>query len=113
MLDGSAGKVLSEEHWSCGGISFPDDAGTMITLTGVHSGTYRVEGIVAMLSETRNSSADIPRGYDLVYQTCQNGISSTISFTALTRIDQPKPSGGSVDGATEMQFKVLAHPVAA
>jgi hypothetical protein len=74
------------EHWSCGGKDFPDDAGTVITLTGEHAGTYRVEGIVAMLNAHRNSTADVPRGYDLLYQTCQNGQSNTMSFTALTRI---------------------------
>lgn len=74
------------EHWSCGGKLFPDDAGTIITLTGVHEGTYRVEGIVAMLNSRRHTAADLPRGYDLLYQTCQNGQSSTMSFTALTKI---------------------------
>ncbi|WP_146073446.1 hypothetical protein [Cryobacterium sp. N22] len=74
------------EHWSCGGKDFPDDAGTVITLTGVHAGTYRVDGIVVMLNADRHSTADIPRGYDLLYQTCQNGQSATMSFTALTRI---------------------------
>jgi len=74
------------EHWSCGGKDFPDDAGTLITLTGVHSGTYRVEGIVAMLNADRDSTADLPRGYDLLYQTCQNGYSGTMSFTALTKL---------------------------
>ena len=74
------------EHWSCGGKDFPDDAGTVITLAGVHAGTYRVDGIVAMLNADRDSTADIPRGYDLLYQTCQNGYSGTMSFTALTRI---------------------------
>ena len=74
------------EHWSCGGKDFPDDAGTVITLAGEHAGTYRVDGIVAMLNADRDSTADIPRGYDLLYQTCQNGYSGTMSFTALTRI---------------------------
>jgi hypothetical protein len=74
------------EHWSCGGKDFPDDAGTVITLTGVHAGTYRVDGIVAMLSASRHGTADVPRGHDLLYQTCQNGQSATMSFTALTRL---------------------------
>jgi hypothetical protein len=74
------------EHWSCGGKDFPDDAGTIITLTGVHAGTYRVDGIVAMLSSSRHSTADVPRGHDLLYQTCQNGQSATMSFTALTHL---------------------------
>ena len=74
------------EHWSCGGKDFPDDAGAVITLTGVHAGTYRVDGIVAMLNADRDSTADLPRGFDLLYQTCQNGYSGTMSFTALTKI---------------------------
>jgi hypothetical protein len=74
------------EHWSCGGKDFPDEAGTLITLTGVHAGTYRVDGIVAMLNAARHSTADVPRGHDLLYQTCQNGQSATMSFTALTRV---------------------------
>lgn len=74
------------EHWSCGGKDFPDDAGTLITLTGVHAGTFRVEGIVAMLNADVHSAADLPRGFDLLYQTCQDGYSATMSFTALTRI---------------------------
>lgn len=75
------------EHWSCGGKDFPDEPGTLITLTGVHAGTYRVEGIVKMLDQNTATTADLPRGYDLVYQTCQNGQSSTMSITALTRLD--------------------------
>ncbi|KFF59013.1 hypothetical protein JF66_14310 [Cryobacterium sp. MLB-32] len=74
------------EHWSCGGKNFPDDAGTVIALTGVHSGIYRVDGIVAMLNSSRNSVGDLPRGHDLLYQTCQNGQGATMSFTALTKI---------------------------
>ncbi|PJJ55191.1 hypothetical protein [Compostimonas suwonensis] len=74
------------EHWSCGGKNFPDDAGTIITLTGVRAGTYRVEGIVKMLDQSVATTADIPHGYDLLYQTCQNGQSSTMSLTALTKI---------------------------
>lgn len=59
------------ERWSCGGKDFPDDAGTVIALTGVHAGTYRVDGVVAMLNADRNSTADLPHGFDLLYQTCQ------------------------------------------
>ncbi|MFC5931386.1 hypothetical protein D6T64_07990 [Cryobacterium melibiosiphilum] len=75
------------EHWSCGGREFPDDAGTIITLTGVHAGSYRVEGIAKMLNANRDSTADLPQGFDLLYQTCQNGQSSSMSFTGLTRIE--------------------------
>jgi hypothetical protein len=76
------------EHWSCGGRNFPDDAGTIITLTGVHAGSYRVEGIAKMLNANRDSTEDLPQGFDLLYQTCQNGQSSTMSFTGLTRIEE-------------------------
>ncbi len=74
------------EHWSCGGKDFPDDAGTVIRLTGVHEGVYRVEGIVRMLDQDAATTDDLPRGYDLLYQTCQNSQSSTMSITALTRL---------------------------
>ncbi|MGR0219893.1 hypothetical protein [Agromyces sp. ZXT2-6] len=74
------------EHWSCGGKDFPDDPGTVIRLTGVHEGVYRVEGIVKMLDQDTATSNDLPRGYDLIYQTCQNGQSSSMSITALTKI---------------------------
>ncbi|MDQ0576266.1 hypothetical protein [Agromyces albus] len=86
-LSAQYGIAAIAEHWSCGGKNFPDDPGTIITLTGVHAGTYRVEGIVKMLNQSTASVADLPRGYDLVYQTCQNGQSSTMSYTALTRLD--------------------------
>jgi len=75
------------EHWSCGGKDFPDEPGTIINLTGERAGTYRVEGIVLMLNQHRATIADIPHGYDLIYQTCQNGQSSTMSLTALTKLD--------------------------
>jgi hypothetical protein len=75
------------EHWSCGGKNFPTTAGTLITLTGEHTGTYEVQGIVAMLSVHRDDAHDLPRGYDLLYQTCQNGYSSTMSFIGLTKVE--------------------------
>ena len=86
------------EHWSCGGRDFPDEAGTIITLTGLHAGTYRVDGIVAMLNASRNSPSDLPLGHDLLYQTCQNGQSSTMSFTALTRLDEEPGSSAAATG---------------
>ncbi|GAB3118612.1 hypothetical protein [Glaciibacter psychrotolerans] len=75
------------EHWSCGGRDFPSKAGTLIELTGLHSGTYRVDGILAMLNQSTATTADLPRGYDLLYQTCQNGQSSSMSITGLTKVD--------------------------
>ena len=100
-LDECAGSVdLTErygvptiaEHWSCGGRDFPDEAGEVITLTGELAGTYRVGGIVSMLNQRTATTSDLPRGHDLVYQTCQNGNSATMSFTALTRIDEVQPT---------------------
>lgn len=85
-LSANYGLPAIAEHWSCGGKDFPDDAGTIITLTGVRAGTYRVEGIVAMLNQNTATTADLPTGYDLIYQTCQDGQSSTMSMTALTKI---------------------------
>lgn len=74
------------EHWSCGGREFPQEPGTLITLTGEHSGTYRVEGIQVLLNQATATTDEIPRGFDLIYQTCQNGQSSSMSMTGLTRV---------------------------
>jgi hypothetical protein len=86
-LSAHYGTPAIAEHWSCGGKNFPDEPGTIITLTGERAGTYRVDGIVMMLNQHRATIADIPHGYDLIYQTCQNGQSSTMSLTALTKLD--------------------------
>ena len=86
-LSAQYGTPAIAEHWSCGGKNFPDDPGTIITLSGEREGTYRVEGIIKMLNQHVATTADIPHGYDLLYQTCQNGQSTTMSLTALTRID--------------------------
>lgn len=75
------------EHWSCGGKDFPTEPGTIITLTGVHEGTYRVDGIVMMLDQSVATTDDLPHGFELVYQTCQNGQPATMSLTALTRLE--------------------------
>ena len=73
------------EHWSCGGSSFPG-AGSIITLSGVRHGTYRVGKVVAVLNANTQGTSSVPRGYGLLYQTCINGSSATMSFTVLTRI---------------------------
>jgi hypothetical protein len=86
-LSAQYGTAAIAEHWSCGGKNFPDEPGQIITLTGERTGTYRVEGIIKMLNQHVATTADIPHGYDLLYQTCQNGQSTTMSLTALTRID--------------------------
>jgi hypothetical protein len=80
------GTTAIAEHWSCGGRSFPTSAGTIVTLTGVFSGTYRIVGIVAILNLATNTTADVPHGYDMIYQTCINGSSARMSLTAMIRI---------------------------
>ena len=84
-ITGHYGVAVIAEHWSCGGSSFPR-AGTVITLSGVRSGTYRVGSVVAVLNANRQGTSNIPRGYGLLYQTCINGSNATMSFTVLTRI---------------------------
>jgi hypothetical protein len=83
----SFGVAVIGEHWSCGGSEFPTAEGTLVTLTGVLSGTYRVGPVVAVLSQRTNTTSDVPGGYDLLYQTCQGGDNSRMSFTALQRIE--------------------------
>jgi hypothetical protein len=73
------------EHDNCGGNSFPTTAGTIVRITGVDAGVYRVDGVAAYLNGHTATTADLPRGYDLLFQTCVNGYSS-MSFTALTRV---------------------------
>ncbi|MCU1407050.1 MAG: hypothetical protein JWQ43_3353 [Glaciihabitans sp.] len=74
------------EHWSCGGKNFPTEAGTIITLTGDRAGTYRVDGKVKTVNQHVATVADVPRGHDLLYQTCDNGQSTTMFFVALTKL---------------------------
>lgn len=79
------GVAVIAEHWRCGGSSFPG-AGSIITLSGVRSGTYRVGSVVAVLNISTDSASDVPRGYGLLYQTCINGSSARMAFTVLTRV---------------------------
>lgn len=72
-------------HNYCGGTAFPKYAGALVQLSGVEGGLYRVIGIVANLNGHTDTTADLPRGYDLLYQTCVNGYSN-MSFTALEKI---------------------------
>lgn len=74
------------EHWSCTGKEFPRDAGAIVVFDGVVTGVFRVDGIAAMLDSSVNSVADLPRGHDLLYQTCIDGQPSTMAEVALTRI---------------------------
>lgn len=84
-VTGNYGVPVIAEHWSCGGAWFPG-SGTVITLSGVRSGTYLVGGVAAVLNANTQGTRDVPRGYDLLYQTCINGSNSTMSFTVLTRV---------------------------
>jgi hypothetical protein len=73
------------EHSGCGGTAFPKQPGALVRLTGVDSGLYRVIGVVAYLDGDVDTTADLPRGYDLLFQTCATGYTD-MSFTALQRI---------------------------
>ncbi|SDK44208.1 hypothetical protein SAMN05216282_10666 [Cryobacterium psychrotolerans] len=83
-LTGRYGVRVIGEHWGCGGSRFPSSG--LITLSGVLSGTYRVGGVAAVLNANTQGTGNIPRGYDLLYQTCINGSNKTMSFTVLTRV---------------------------
>lgn len=75
------------EHWRCGGRDFPTNVGARVRVHGAGiNGVYEVRGIVARLSVTRNTTSDIPRGYDLVYQTCWNGNSQDMTIIGLKQI---------------------------
>ncbi|UOE43140.1 hypothetical protein [Agromyces larvae] len=86
-LSAAYGLPAIAEHWSCTGKEFPRDAGTYVVLDGVLAGTYRVDGVAAMLDQTTHTTADLPQGHDLLYQTCIDGDSRTMAMVALTRID--------------------------
>ncbi|WP_395245212.1 hypothetical protein ACGGZK_05260 [Agromyces sp. MMS24-K17] len=86
-LTGAYGVPTIAEHWSCTGKDFPRDAGTYVVLDGLDAGTYRVDGVAAVLDQDRHTTADLPRGHDLLYQTCLGGDSSTMALVALTRVD--------------------------
>ncbi|MES2094801.1 MAG: hypothetical protein V4531_13470 [Actinomycetota bacterium] len=73
------------EHSSCGGARFPSSPGSIVTITGLDAGRYRVVGIIARLNGFVDHAEDIPRGYDLLYQTCASGFTD-MTFTALQRI---------------------------
>ena len=74
------------EHWSCGGSAFPTSRGTIIRITGIDAGTYRVLGVAAVLNAYTAHTNQIPRGYSLLYQTCRNNNSHTTEFVALQKI---------------------------
>ncbi|TFC06544.1 hypothetical protein [Cryobacterium sp. MDB2-33-2] len=78
--------VVVAEHWFCGGSVFPQTPGTVITLTGIHAGSYRVVGVVLTMNHTTANARDIPTTYDMLFQTCQNNSDLTTTFTALAKI---------------------------
>ncbi len=84
-LSARYGVPVIAEHWSCGGAHFPRE-GSTITLSGELGGTFRVGPVAAELNVATDRVSAIPHGFDLLYQTCRNGSSATMSFTELTRI---------------------------
>jgi hypothetical protein len=74
------------EHWQCGGGSFPTSAGALVSFSGLDAGTYRVIGVVAVLNAYVAKASQLPRGYDLLFQTCRNNDSRTTEFVALQRV---------------------------
>ncbi|HEX4443135.1 MAG TPA: hypothetical protein VHZ81_06160 [Galbitalea sp.] len=82
------GERTVAEHWQCGGSALPTASGTLINITGLDAGTYRVVGVVATLNAYTARTSQIPRGYDLLLQTCLNDDSHHTEFIALTRVDQ-------------------------
>jgi hypothetical protein len=74
------------EHWSCGGSSFPESAGSLVTFTGLDAGTYRVIGVVATLNAYVAHTSNIPHGYEMLFQTCRGGNSRYTIFIALARV---------------------------
>lgn len=72
------------QHWHCGGYAFPTWAGAVVQINGY--GLYRVNGIAAVLNHATNTTADLPRGHELLYQTCLNNNSATMALVSLSRI---------------------------
>ncbi|TFB99720.1 MULTISPECIES: hypothetical protein [Cryobacterium] len=86
VTDWYGGKPVVLEHWGCGGSAFPQTSGATVTLTGLHAGTWRVDGIVATLSFGVENTGSIPDGHELIFQTCNNNDSATMIFIALTKV---------------------------
>ena len=74
------------QHWGCGGSSFPTTAGTIVRFAGLDAGTYRVLGIAAVLNAYTAKTNQLPRGYDMLFQTCRDNNSHTTEFVALQKI---------------------------
>ena len=74
------------EHWGCGGNNFPRTEGAIVTLTGIHAGSWRIGAVAATLNKQTQTTRDLPWGNDLMYQTCFDGSDTTMTFTVLTRV---------------------------
>lgn len=81
-LTATYGVAVIGEEWGCGGSRFPAE-GKLVRLSGVRAGLFRVGPVVAVLNAYKDSTANIPRGYGLLYQTCRNGNAHTETFTEL------------------------------
>ena len=86
VIWGNGYPLLIAEHWSCGGASFPRGAGRLVDLSGALSGRYVVVGLAATLDASVSTSANLPHGYDLLYQTCYRGDSRQTQIWALNRV---------------------------
>jgi len=80
------GTATVAQHWGCGGSSFPTAAGAIVHFAGLDAGTYRVIGVVAVLDAYTAKTNQLPRGYDMLFQTCRNDDSHTTEFVALQRV---------------------------
>jgi hypothetical protein len=80
------GMRIIAEHWSCGGSSFPTAPGSVVHLTGLDAGTYRVVGLVATLDAYTAHTSQVPHNYQMLYQTCRGGNSHYTEFIALSRV---------------------------
>jgi hypothetical protein len=80
------GMRIVAEHWSCGGSSFPTTPGSIVRLTGLDAGTYRVMGLVATLDAYTSHTYQVPHNYQMLYQTCRGGNSHYTEFIALSQV---------------------------
>lgn len=74
------------EHWSCGGSNFPRTTGAIVTFTGQVSGTYRVVGMSKAYQYGNNKESGLPKGYDLMFQTCLYGDAQNTRYILLEKI---------------------------
>jgi hypothetical protein len=79
------GVAVIGEHWRCGGAAFPTRPGSTVILTGLRAGKYTVLGVVATLNAYTQNAGALPRGYQLLFQTCYRGDSHHTVFIALRK----------------------------